>query len=129
MANFLINKELKIKTHEDLDVWQRSIDLVVNIYKITDPLIKNKKFELVKQIRRAAISIPSNIAEGAARSSDKEFIKFLYYSLGSLTELETQLIVSQRLGLAEINDVMKETNHIKQMLLGLIRFLKNRIKN
>lgn len=74
-----------MKTHEDLDVWQRSINVVVEIYKITEILIENKKYELVKQIRRSAISIPSNIAEGAARSSDIEFIKFLYYSLGSLT--------------------------------------------
>jgi len=117
-----------MKTHEDLDVWQRSIDLTVNIYSITDNLIENKKFEFTKQIRRAAISIPSNIAEGAARSSDKDFIKFLYYSLGSLTELETQLIISNRLGLVNNNDIMTELNKIKQMLLGLIRFLKNRIK-
>ena len=117
-----------MKSHEDLDVWKRSIDIVVEIYKIIDILIEEKKFELVKQISRSAISIPSNIAEGAARSSDKEFIKFLYYSLGSLTELETQLIVSQKLGLTNCNETMLELNKIKQMLLGLIRFLKNRLK-
>ncbi|MCD6447133.1 MAG: four helix bundle protein, partial [Candidatus Marinimicrobia bacterium] len=65
----------------------------------------------------------------AARSSDKEFIKFLYYPLESLTELETQLIVSKRLGLIENNETMNELNKIKQMILGLIRFLKNRLKN
>ena len=118
-----------MKTHEDLDVWKISIDLVIKIYSITDKLIENKKYELSKQMRRAAVSIPSNIAEGAARSSDKEFIKFLYYSLGSLTELETQLIVSKRLGLIENNEIMNELNKIKQMILGLIRFLKNRLKN
>jgi four helix bundle protein len=118
-----------MKTHEDLDVWQRSIDIVVEVYKITEILVKNKKFELVNQIRRSAISIPSNIAEGAARSGDKEFIKFLYYSLGSLSELETQLIVSQRLNLFNYNKIMPELNKIKQMLLGLIRFLKNRVNN
>ena len=111
-----------MKTHEDLDVWQGSIDIVVEVYKVTEILIEKKKFELVKQIRRSAISIPSNIAEGAARSSYKEFIKFLYYSLGSLTELETQLIVSQKLGLENCKDIMIELNKIKQMLLGLIRF-------
>jgi len=114
-----------MKTHEDLDLWQRSIDLVVNVNSITDLLIEKKKFELVKQMNRSAISIPSNIAEGAARSSDKEFIKFLYYSLGSLTELETQLIVTNRLGLIDNNKIMVELNKIKQMLLGLIRFFKN----
>jgi len=118
-----------MKTHEDLDVWKISIDLVIKIYSITDKLIENKKYELSKQMRRAAVSIPSNIAEGAARSSDKEFIKFLYYPLGSLTELETQLIVSKRLGLIENNETMNELNKIKQMILGLIRFLKNRLKN
>lgn len=115
-----------MKTHEDLDVWQKSIDLVVNIYSITDILIENKKFELSKQMRRAAVSIPSNIAEGAARSSDIEFIKFLYYALGSLSELETQLIVSKRLGLIENNEMLNEMNKIKQMIPGLIRFLKKR---
>ena len=114
-----------MKTHEDLDLWQRSIDLVVNVNSITDLLIEKKKFELVKQMNRSAISIPSNIAEGAARSSEKEFIKFLYYSLGSLTELETQLIVTNRLGLIDNNKIMVELNKIKQMLLGLIRFFKN----
>jgi len=115
-----------MKTHEDLDVWQRSINVVVEIYKITEILIENKKYELVKQIRRSAISIPSNIAEGAARSNDKEFIKFLYYSLGLLTELETQLIVTLRLDLVENKKLMIELNKIKQMLLGLIKFLKKR---
>ncbi|MEA3392401.1 MAG: four helix bundle protein [Candidatus Marinimicrobia bacterium] len=118
-----------MKTHEDLDVWQKSIILLTNIYSITDILIDNKKFELAKQMRRAAVFIPSNIAEGAARASDKDFAKFLYYSLGSLTELETQLIVSKRIGLLDNNDIISEINKIKQMLLGLIRFLKNRIKN
>ncbi|MEA3391434.1 MAG: four helix bundle protein [Candidatus Marinimicrobia bacterium] len=116
-----------MKTHEDLDVWQKSIDVVINIYSITKKLIKNKKYELPKQMRRAAISIPSNIAEGAARSSDKEYVKFLYYSLGSLTEIETQLIVSNRLQLLENADIFNDLNKIKQMILGLIRFLKNRI--
>jgi len=117
-----------MKTHEDLDVWQKSIDLVIKIYSITTKLIENKKYELSRQMRRAAVSIPSNIAEGAARSSDKEFIRFLYYSLGSLSELETQLIVSKRLDLIENNEIKNELNKIKQMILGLIRFLKNRQK-
>jgi four helix bundle protein len=117
-----------MKTHEDLDVWQRSIDIVVAVYKTTEILIENKKYELVKQLRRSAISIPSNIAEGAARSSEKEFIKFLYYPLGSLTELQTQMIVSQKLDLVNCNEIMLELNKIKQMLLGLIRFQKNRLK-
>ncbi len=115
-----------MKTHKDLDVWQKSIDLAVKIYLITDSLIKDKEYELSKQMRRAAVSLPSNIAEGAARSSDKEFIRFLYYSLGSLSELETQFIVSTRLKLLKDVDISDEMINIKQMILGLIRFLKNR---
>jgi len=118
-----------MKTHEDLNVWQKSINLVIKIYSIIDKLIENKKYELSKRMRRAAVLIPSNIAEGAARSSDIEFLKFLYYSLESLSELETQLIVTEKLELLDNNSINPELNKIRQMILGLIRFLKNRLKN
>ena len=76
-----------------MEVWKLSIDLVEKVYIITNDYPSNEKFGLVSQIRRAAISIPSNIAEGSARKSDKEFIQFLYIALGSLSELETQFII------------------------------------
>jgi four helix bundle protein len=68
--------------HKDLDVWKKSINFVTRIYRVTEPFPKTEIFGLVNQLRRAAVSIPSNIAEGAARSSDKEFIHFLYIALG-----------------------------------------------
>jgi four helix bundle protein len=75
--------------HKDLDVWKRSMDLVVKVYQITKLFPDTEKYGLSSQMRRAAVSIPSNIAEGAARKGDKEFIQFLYISIGSLSELET----------------------------------------
>ena len=79
----------KIRNHKDLEVWKKSMDLVSNIYKITESFPNKELYGLTNQIRRAAVSIPSNIAEGAARNSKKEFIQFLYIALGSLSELET----------------------------------------
>ncbi|MFV8360212.1 four helix bundle protein [Flavobacterium sp. LS1P3] len=75
--------------HKDLDVWKRSMDLVVKVYQITKLFPDTEKYGLSSQMRRAAVSIPSNITEGAARKGDKEFIQFLYISIGSLSELET----------------------------------------
>lgn len=80
-----------MKTHRDLDVWKKSVSLVTSIYEITKSFPKEEIYGLTNQIRRAAVSVPSNIAEGSARQGNKEFIQFLYIALGSLTELETQL--------------------------------------
>jgi four helix bundle protein len=85
--------------YQDLKLWQKSIDLVVEIYKATADFPKEEKYGLTSQIRRSAISIPSNIAEGAGRNSDKEFVQFLAVSNGSSYELETQVIVANRLEL------------------------------
>lgn len=78
-----------MKTHKDLEVWKESIDLTNEIYSLTKTFPKYERFGLSSQMQRSAVSIPSNIAEGAARGSDKEFIKFLNYSIGSASELET----------------------------------------
>ena len=81
------------RTHKDLDVWNKSIELAEKIYKVTSSFPKEEQYGIVSQIRRSVVSISSNIAEGAARNSKKEFIQFLYIALGSLSELETQLIL------------------------------------
>ena len=83
-----------------------------------------ERYGLAQQMRRAAVSIPSNIAEGAARKSPKEFIQFLHISLGSLSELETQLEISKRLGFIREDSIsaINNLNRIRQMLQGLIRF-------
>ena len=84
-----------MKSHQDLTVYQKAIDLVVNIYSLSKSFPSEEKFGLTSQIRRSAISVPSNIAEGAAKKSKKEFSRFLYFSLGSLAELETQIEISK----------------------------------
>ena len=115
-----------IKTHKDLNVWQEAMNMAKKIYLITNNFPKEERFGLVSQIRRAAISIPSNIAEGAARSSHKEFVQFLYISLGSLAELETQMLLSKDLGFIDNVEVEQEIESTRKMLLGLIKHLKKR---
>ncbi len=84
--------------HKELDAWKVAVELSVDIYSLTKTFPREEIFCLVQQMRRSSISISSNIAEGSARSSSKETIHFLYVSLGSLTELETQLIIATRSG-------------------------------
>lgn len=115
-----------IKTHKDLDVWKDSIELVAKIYQLVSNFPKEERFGLVDQIKRAAISIPSNIAEGAGRNSQKEFLQFLYVALGSITELETQLIISKKLGFLNNENIFEDLEKIKSKLLGLIRYLKKK---
>jgi four helix bundle protein len=118
----------KMKTHVDLDVWKLSMDFVENIYKISAHFPKEEMYGLTSQIRRAAVSIPSNIAEGASRQSRKEFIQFLYISLGSLSEVETQLMLSERLQFTKnIQVVLNNALTIKKMLNGLITHQKGKI--
>lgn len=76
-------------THKDLNVWKESIQLVIDVYEITQKLPSEEKYGLISQIRRSAVSVPSNISEGVGRSSTKEFIRFLDIANGSLSELET----------------------------------------
>jgi four helix bundle protein len=108
-----------------MDVWKLSMDLVINVYEITSKFPIEERFGLTQQMRRAAVSIPSNISEGAARKSPNEFIQFLHVSLGSLAELDTQLIISERLGYLRIEENQSELcDRVRQMLLGLIRYKK-----
>ena len=116
----------KMKTHKDLDVWKEAMSLAKGIYKLTADFPKEETYGLVSQIRRAAVSIPSNIAEGAARNSNKEFIQFLYVSLGSLAELETQLLLSKELGFLKTEEMNGSIERIRRMLLGLINHLKGK---
>ena len=116
-----------MKTHKDLDVWKLSRVFVSDVYKITEDFPKSENYGLTSQIRRSVISIPSNIAEGSARQGNKEFIQFLYISLGSLAELETQLLLAIDLNyLKEDENLFKKLERIRMMLLGLIRSIKRR---
>ena len=114
-----------MRSHKDLDAWKKSMDLVDSIYKITKSFPNEELYSLTNQMRRAAVSVPSNIAEGAARGSKKEFIRFLYIALGSLSELETQFIIANRLGyLADPSNLLKDVGIIRKLINGLIYSLK-----
>jgi four helix bundle protein len=115
-----------METHKDLLVWQRSISLVTAIYEVTKSIPKEELYCIVNQIRRAAISIPSNIAEGSARKNTKEFIQFLHVAMGSAAELETQMIISLNLKYIDnqrSNSLQIELNEIIRMISGLIKSL------
>jgi four helix bundle protein len=113
--------------HKKLDVWNASIRLVMEIYNATKKFPKEEVYGITSQLKRASVSIPSNIAEGAARHSDKEFVQFLYMALGSLSEVETQIVISVELGyLANPQKTFEQITKIRQMLLGLIRYLKGK---
>ena len=114
-----------MRTHKDLDVWKKSIEFVTEIYQVTNSFPKHELYGLTSQIRRAAISIPSNIAEGAARNHKKEFKQFLYIALSSCTEIETQIIIAQNLGYIKIseNNIIPKLDIIAKMLQGLIKSL------
>ena len=86
-----------MKTHKDLDVWKKAVDFVTDLYKLTQDFPKEELYGLTSLMRRAAISIPSNIAEGNARQGNKELVQFLYIALGSVVELDTQLIIARNL--------------------------------
>ena len=116
-----------VKSHRDLDVWNLSIDLVKVVYKITRHFPKDEIYGLTSQIKRAVISIPSNISESASRQSHKEFIQFLYIALGSSSEVETQLIIAKELEFVtakEIEILFEKIDRIKRMLNGLINHQK-----
>ena len=117
----------KIRNHKDLEVWKQSIDLVDAVYRMTKTFPPEELYGLVNQMRRAAVSIPSNIAEGAARASKKEFTQFLYIALGSVSELETQTIISKRLGyIDQEGELLHQTETARRLLLGLIKYLKKK---
>ena len=114
---------------KELLVWKKSIELVTEIYEITSVFPSEEKFGLVSQIRRASVSIPSNIAEGNARRSSADYIQFLKIARGSGAEVETQIIISKNLGF--MNDVKCEEltlkiTEIMKMINGLINYLKTK---
>lgn len=117
----MIGKQIDmVKTHKDLDVWKNAVDFVTEIYKLTEKFPKSEEFGLKSQIRRAAVSVPANIAEGAARKSKKEFTQFLYISVGSLSELETLIIISDNLNLLSKEVILTKIQMLRKMLFGLI---------
>jgi four helix bundle protein len=118
-----------METHKNLLVWQKSISFVTAVYNLTKTFPKEELYCIVNQIRRAAVSIPSNIAEGCARRNTKEYIQFLFISLGSAAELETHLIISSNLSYIDEKNkqnLIKGLEEIIRMIAGLIKSLSNR---
>ncbi|MGA2091857.1 MAG: four helix bundle protein [Sedimentisphaerales bacterium] len=121
---------VKIKSFRDLEIWKRSMKLVEEIYNLTKTFTKDEIYGLTSQLRRSAVSIPSNIAEGFARFHNKEYRQFLYLSLGSCAELITQLIIASRLQYAPaktIDTMIDETEQISKMTMSLIKRLSEAI--
>lgn len=113
---------------KELKVWQKAIDVVVDVYKLAARFPQDERFGLISQIQRAAVSIPSNIAEGAGRNNKGEFYQFLGVANGSSFELETQLTISAKLGYSdndEIENICLKLSEIQNMIFSLQRTLKN----
>jgi len=116
-----------MKSHKDLNVWKNSIDLVLEVYAITKLFPNAEMFGLTMQMRRASVSVPSNISEGAARNQKKEFIRFLRISGGSLAELETQILIARHLNYINESDwqiLSKKILVIGAQISGLIKHLE-----
>ena len=121
-----------LKSYKDLNVWQKAYSLCLTIYKLTGSFPGEEKYGLTSQIRRAAVSVPSNIAEGYGRKSIKEYIQLLYVAYGSICELETQILLSGDLKYIETGDLerlQQETGEVERMLKALIKSLENKHLN
>ncbi len=116
-----------MRPHENLEVWKRAVEFVVTVYEKTKNFPTEEKFGLTSQIRRAAISIPTNIAEGAGRKSNKEFLNFLSIAQGSSSEVETELLIAAKIGYLDENSYLllkEEIDNIGRMMIGLANHLK-----
>lgn len=121
---------MAVQSYQELEVWRRSMDLAVECYGVTRLFPRDELFGLTSQVRRAAASIPANIAEGQGRQSTKEFLNFLGIARGSLKELETHLILSTRVGLLgeeALTPLLQQTAAVGRMLNGLRRSLESRL--
>jgi four helix bundle protein len=115
---------------KDLIAWQKAMDLVAAVYQLTDRFPKREVYSLTDQIRRAAVSVPSNIAEGQAHFHQKEFLHFLRHSRGSLAEVETQLLLAQRLQYVSEEDakpILQQVAEVGKILNGLIKSIADQL--
>src|SRR5579859_7223148 len=116
-----------MKSHHDLKVWRASIQLAISVYELTRQFPDEERYGLTSQMRRAAISIASNIAEGSARHGTKEFIQFLYIAIGSANELDTHAEIAKGVGIMDstiANSAQQNIEEVLKMLHGLIRSLR-----
>jgi four helix bundle protein len=120
-----------MKTHKDLEVWKKAIEMVTKIYTITRTFPKEELYGLTNQMRRSAVSVPSNIAEGSGRDSSKELLHFLCFATGSLSELETQIIIAHNLGYLnndQKQDIDTILSNIFKLISGLTQSIKKKIQ-
>ncbi len=115
--------------HKDLEAWKKSVELVIKVYSEVKSFPEEEKFGLISQIKRASVSIPSNIAEGAARFSNKEMLRFLDISLGSLAELETHFIIAEKLGYFKNIELYNDFNEIFAIISGLKKYLLKQLNH
>jgi four helix bundle protein len=123
-----MSEKTKIQSYRDLLVWQKGMELVRGIYRITRGFPDEEKYGLASQLRRAAVSIPSNIAEGYGRNSTNDYVRFLRMGIGSLYEVQTQLeiAVSEKMISAEAHaSLMELANELERMLVSLVKKLAN----
>ena len=121
------NGLVKGQSYRDLIAWQRAVDLVESVYRITQSWPKEEQYGLTNQVRRAAVSIPANIAEGQGRKGSRAFGQYLSIAYGSLCEVETHVIVAHRLGFIEgetVEQVLERTTDVARPLRGLMRSLE-----
>ena len=122
---------MAVTSYHDLTVWQKAIDLVVDCYKLTERFPRTEQYGLMSQLQRAAVSIPSNIAEGAGRGHTREYLRHLGIARGSLFETETQIIIARRLGYVADQDtrpLLGLVTEIGRMLHGLIASLERKLE-
>jgi four helix bundle protein len=120
-----------VNSYRDLKVWQKAMDLVIECYRLTQQFPKTETYGLSNQLQRAAVSVPANIAEGHGRESLKEYLYYLSIANGSLMELETHLLIAQRLNYlseAEIQGALNIASEVGKMLSSLSRSLKTKLK-
>ena len=119
-----------VKSYRDLVVWQRAMDVVARVYRLTATMPQHERYGLSSQVQRSAVSVPSNIAEGHARQSTREYLYHLSVAIGSTAELETQLMIVERLGYAtpeSMAPLISETGQIGRMLHGLQKSLRTKL--
>ncbi|MCB0398985.1 MAG: four helix bundle protein [Winogradskyella sp.] len=107
---------------KELQIWQRSRSFCSDVYKLTSEFPESEKFGLVNQLRRASVSIPSNIAEGSSRSSNKDFVRFLTMSIGSAYEIETQLLIAHDLNFISEQELKQVTNDLNEIIKMISKF-------
>lgn len=116
----------KVKHYKELKIWQKGMDMAKSVYRLTAQFPAEERFGLIVQMRRAAVSVPSNIAEGQARSGTREFLQFLSHANGSLAEMETQVLLSVDLGYCrepDVESILREIGELQRMLAAIKRKL------